>query len=197
VQTFLLAADRTIPRNDPDYYALEVMNQVLGGGPQSRLFLDLREEHSYTYGAYSRVSAEVYPGDWDASAAVRTPVTDGSMERFAYEFKRIRDESVPASELDDARRAIVAGFALSLERPGELLNNILEIQHFGLPADYWDKYPDRIAAVDVAQVQAAAKKYIDLGHMQWVAVGDGKQIRDILTKYGSVTVVNTEGKPQN
>jgi predicted Zn-dependent peptidase len=173
------------------------MNQVLGGGPQSRLFLDLREEHSYTYGAYSRVSAEVYPGDWDASAAVRTPVTDGSMERFAYEFKRIRDEPVPASELDDARRAIVAGFALSLERPAELLNNILQVQHFGLPADYWDKYPDRIAAVDAAQVQAAAKKYIDLSHMQWVAVGDSKQIRDILTKYGSVTVVNTEGKPQN
>jgi len=197
VQTFLLAADRTIPRNDPDYYALEVMNQVLGGGPQSRLFLDLREEHSYTYGAYSRVSAEVYPGDWDASAAVRTPVTDGSMERFAYEFKRIRDEPVPASELDDARRAIVAGFALSLERPGELLNNILQVQHFGLPPDYWDKYPDRIAAVDAAQVQAAAKKYVDLSHMQWVAVGDSKQIRDTLTKYGAVTVVNTEGKPQN
>lgn len=197
VQTFLLAADRTIPRNDPDYYALEVMNQVLGGGPQSRLFLDLREEHSYTYGAYSRVSTEVYRGDWDANAAVRTPVTDGSMERFAYEFKRIRDESVPASELDDARRAIVAGFALSLERPAELLNNILQVQHFGLPADYWDKYPDRIAAVDAAQVQAAAKKYIDLDHMQWVAVGDSKQIRDALAKYGNVTVVNAEGKPQS
>jgi zinc protease len=197
VQTYLLAADRAIPRNDPDYYALEVMNQVLGGGPQSRLFLDLREEHSYTYGAYSRVSAEAYTGDWDASAAVRTPVTDGSMDRFAFEFKRIRDEPVPASELDDARRAIVAGFALSLERPAELLNNILQVQHFGLSADYWDKYPDRIAAVDAAQVQAAAKKYIDLGRIQWVAVGDSKQIRDILTKYGSVTVVNTEGKPQN
>jgi zinc protease len=197
VQTFLLAADRTIPRNDPDYYALTVMNQVLGGGPQSRLFLDLREEHSYTYGAYSSVSSEMHSGDWDATAAVRTPVTDGSMERFAYEFKQIRDEPVPASELDDARRAIVAGFALSLERPAQLLNNILQVEHFGLPADYWDKYPDRIAAVDAAQVQAAAKKYLDLGHLQWVAVGDEKQIRDALMKYGSVTVVNAEGKPQN
>ena len=65
MQTFILAANRAIRRNDPDYYALAVMNQVLGGGPQSRLFLDLREEHSYTYGAYSRFSAEVYPGDWD------------------------------------------------------------------------------------------------------------------------------------
>jgi zinc protease len=119
------------------------------------------------------------------------------MERFAFEFKRIRDEPVPASEIDDARRAIVAGFALSLERPAELLNNILQVQHFALPADYWDKYPDRIAAVDAAQVQTAAKKYIDLDHMQWVAVGDSKQIRDALAKYGKVTVVNAEGKPQS
>jgi zinc protease len=197
VQTFLLAADRTIPRTNPDFYALEVMNQVLGGGPQSRLFLDLREEHSYTYGAYSGVSAEAFTGDWDANAAVRTPVTDGSMDRFTFEFKRIRDEAVPASELDDARRAIVAGFALSLERPAQLLNNILEVQHFGLPADYWDKYPDRIAAVDSAQVQAAAKKYIDLAHLQWVAVGDAKQIHDAMAKYGPVSAIDAEGKPQN
>lgn len=197
VQTFLLAADRTIPRSNPDYYALQVMNQVLGGGPQSRLFLDLREEHSYTYGAYSGISAEAFTGDWDANAAVRTPVTGGSMDRFTFEFKRIRDEIVPASELDDARRAIVAGFALSLERPAQLLNNILQVQRFGLPADYWDKFPDRIAAVDAAQVQAAAKKYIDLDRLQWVAVGDAKQIHDALAKYGAVTVINAEGKPQN
>jgi len=197
VQTFLLAADRTIPRSNPDFYALEVMNQVLGGGPQSRLFLDLREEHSFTYGAYSGVSASAFTGDWDATASVRTPVTDGSMDRFTFEFKQIRDEAVPASELDDARRAIVAGFALSLERPAQLLNNVLQIQHLGLPADYWDKYPDRIAAVDAAQVQAAAKKYIDLAHLQWVAVGDGKQIRDVMAKYGSVSVIDAEGKPQN
>ena len=197
VQTFLLAADRTIPRSNPDFYALEVMNQVLGGQAQSRLFLDLREEHSYTYGAYSGISAEAFTGDWDANAAVRTPVTDGSMDRFMFEFNKIRDEAVPASELDDARRAIVAGFALSLERPAQLLNNILVIQRFGLPADYWDKYPDRIAAVDAAQVQAAAKKYIDLAHLQWVAVGDAKQIRDVMAKYGTVSVINAEGKPEN
>jgi zinc protease len=197
VQTYILAASRAIQRTDPDYYALEVMNQILGGGPQSRLFLDLREEHSYTYGAYSGFTAEIYPGYWLANAAVRTPVTDGSMERFTYEFKRINDERVPPNELDDARRAIVAGFALSLERPGELLNNVLQAQHFGLPDDYWDKYPDRISAVDAAQVQAAAKKYVDLSHMQWISVGDRKQVQDALAKYGSVTIVNAEGELQN
>jgi hypothetical protein len=89
VQTYIVTGSRGIRRTDPEYYALQVMNQVLGGGPQARLFLDLREEHGYTYGAYSNFNAEIYPGDWLAAAAVRTPVTDGSMTQFLYEFKRM------------------------------------------------------------------------------------------------------------
>jgi len=172
------------------------MNQVLGGGAQARLFLDLREEHGYTYGAYSRFDAEIYPGQWLAFSPVRTPVTDGSMTQFVYEFKRINNEPVPQSELDDARRAIVAGFALSLEQPAQQLNNWLTSAHFGLPSDYWEKYPDRVAAVDAASVQAAAKKFVDLDHMQWVAVGDRKQIQETLAKYGPVTVVDVTGKEE-
>ncbi|HXX20613.1 MAG TPA: pitrilysin family protein [Candidatus Acidoferrum sp.] len=197
VQTYIIGGDRGIRRTDPDYYALVVMNQVLGGGPQSRLFLDLREEHGYTYGAYSGISADLYPGYWRATAPVRTPVTDGSMTQFMYEFKRINDQPVPEADLDDARRAIVAKFALSLEQPSEILQDWLTTQYFGLPADYWDKYPDHIAAVDAAAVQAAAKKYVDLGHMQWVCVGDRKQIEEVLKKYGNVTAVDAEGKPEN
>jgi len=70
VQTYIIVGDRAIRRTDPEYYGLDVMNQVLGGGPQARLFLDLREEHSLTYGAYSRFNAEIYPGDWLAFAPV-------------------------------------------------------------------------------------------------------------------------------
>ena len=197
VQTYIVGGVRAIRRTDPDYYTLVVMNQVLGGGPQSRLFLDLREEHGYTYGSYSAINAELYPGDWRALAPVRTPVTDGSMTQFVYEFKRINNDPVPQAELDDARRALVAGFALSLEQPSQMLEDWLTTQYFGLPADYWDNYPDHIAAVDAAAVQAAAKKYVDLDRMQWICVGDRKQIQDVLAKYGSVTVVDAEGKPEN
>jgi len=193
VQTYIMAATRGIRRTDPEYYALEVMNQILGGGPQARLFLDLREEHGYTYGAYSNFNAEIYPGDWLAAAAVRTPVTDGSMTQFLYEFKRMSSDPVPQSELDDARHAIVAGFALALEQPARLLDNWMTVQYYGLPADYWDHYPDRIAAVDAAAVQAAARRFVDLAHMQWIAVGDRGQIQEALAKYGPVTVVDAEG----
>lgn len=197
VQTYIYAGDRGIRRTDPDYYALSVMNQIVGGGPQSRLFLDLREEHGYTYGVYSNYLAEIYPGHWDAATPVRTAVTDGSMTQLVYEMKRINTERVPQSELEDARRTIVAGFALSLEQPNRVLDYWLTAQYYGLPADYWDKFPDRIAAIDAAAIQAAAKKYVDLDHMQWVAVGDRKQIQSVLAKYGPVTVVDAEGKPEN
>ncbi len=196
VQTYILAGARTIKRTDPDYYSLVVMNDVLGGGPQARLFLDLREEHSYTYGAYSNTTANIYPGYWSGYAAVRTPVTDGSMTQFAYEYKRIASEAVPASELDDVHRSIIASFALSLEQPAQVLGSWLTVQYYGLPADYWDNYPERISAVDERAVQAAAKKYVDLAHMQWVAVGDRKQIEPVLKKYGPVTVVDADGNPE-
>ena len=197
VQTYLVEGDRAIRRDDPQYYAFTVMNQIEGGGPQARLFLDLREEHSLTYGAYSRTNADIYPGDWQASSPVRTKVTGDAMERFTYEFKKINNEPVPANELDDARRAIVAGFAISLEQPAQLLNAFVNVEYFGLPKDYWDKYPDHISAVDAAAVQAAAKKFIDLDHMQWIAVGDRKQIQDALAKYGPVSVVDVNGKAEN
>jgi zinc protease len=128
---------------------------------------------------------------------VRTPVTDGSMTQFVYEFKRINNQPVPEAELDDARHAIVAGFALSLEKPAEMLGDWLSSEYYGFPADYWDNYPAQIAAVNAAAVQVVAKKYVDLDRMQWVAVGDRKQIEDVLKKYGSVTVVDAEGKPEN
>ena len=197
VQTYIIGGDRSVRRTDPDYYALAVMNQVVGGGPQARLFLDLREEHGYTYGSYSRLTAEVYPGEWSVSAPVRTPVTDGSMTQFVYELKRINNEPVKSDELDESKRAIVAGFALSLEQPAQLLGYFLTAQHFGLPAAYWDTYPDRISAIDAAAVQAAAKKYVDLAHFQWVCVGDRTKIQDVLAKYGPVSVVDVTGKPEN
>lgn len=196
VQTYILAGARTIRRTDPDYYSLVVMNQVLGGGPQARLFLDLREEHSYTYGAYTTSSTNIYPGDWTGYAAVRTPVTDGSMTQFVYEYKKIASEAVPTSELDDVRRSIIASFALSLEQPSQVLGSWMTVQYYGLPVDYWDKYPDRISGIDVAAVQAAAKKYVDLAHMQWVAVGDRNEIEPILKKYGPVSVVDADGNPE-
>ncbi|MCL5006080.1 MAG: insulinase family protein [Acidobacteria bacterium] len=194
VQTNIMAGDYALRRNDPDFIALTVTNHILGGGPAARLFLDLREEKGYTYGAYSYFQSDVYPGPWIASTQVRTSVTDGSMQALMAEFRMIRDEAVPEKELDEARRAIIAGFALSLEQPTTLLNAWLTVDYYKLPQDYWDQYPQKVAQVTPGVVREAARKYIDLDHLQVVCVGNGKQIKKALEKYGPVEVYDTNGK---
>ena len=194
VQTNILAGDRALRRDDPDYVPLVVTNHILGGGPAARLFLDLREEKGYTYGAYSYFRSGIYPGPWMASTEVRTAVTDGSMKALMDEFRKIRDVDVPEKELDEARRAIVSSFALSLESPSTLLNAWLTVDYYKLPQGYWDNYPEQVAKVTPQVVQQTARKYIDLDHLQVVCVGDGKQIKDVLKKYGPVEVYDTNGK---
>ena len=204
VQTNIVAGDYGGRRTDRDYIALSVMNRVVGGGPQARLFLNLREAHGYTYGAYSRVGDDKYRQAWAATTEVRNAVTDGSMEQLMAEFKRIRDEKVPEAELNDARHSIVANFALSLEQPRQLLDRWILVQDYGLSTSYWDQYPAEVAHTTTDAVQAAARKYIDLDHLQVVCVGDPKQpgndqklpIREVLRKYGTVEVYDTNGKKE-
>lgn len=195
VQTNLLLGNLSIERTDPDYFALEMMNQVVGGGASSRLFLNLREDKGYTYGAYSGVTSSKYRGVFRANSEVRTDVTRGAMEEFFNEFRRIRDEKVPADEFDRARRTIVGGWALQLESSGSLLQNAVTSKIYGLPADYWDTYPRKIAEVTPEDVQRVARKYLDLGRMQIVAVGDARKIADSLRQFGPLEIFDSEGRP--
>jgi zinc protease len=194
-QTNLILGNLSIERNDPDYYALDVMNQVLGGGASARLFLNLREDKGYTYGAYSGFTAAKYRGVFRANTEVQTKVTKGSMDELIYEFKRIRDEKTPDDEFDRAKRTIVGGFALQLESPQSLLANIITQKIYNLPADYWDAYPQKIASVTADDVQRVARKYLDLAKLQIVAVGDAKQIADVMKQFGGVELYDAEGKP--
>jgi predicted Zn-dependent peptidase len=194
-QTNLIIGNLAIERNDPDYYAMDVMNQVLGGGASARLFLNLREDKGYTYGAYSGFSASKYRGVFRSSADVQTDVTKASIDEMINEYKRIRDEKIPADEFDRAKRTIIGSFALQLESPLSLLSNIVTQKVYSLPADYWDTYPQKIASVTAEDVQRVAQKYLDLGKLQIIAVGDAKRIAEGLKKFGDVALYDTEGKP--
>ena len=193
VQTVLQIGNLGIERNSPDYFPLLLANRVLGGGPAARLFLNLREDKGYTYGAYSSFGGTKFRGTWVSSSEVRTDVTEGAMKEFMYELKRLRDEKVSAEELENAKRAIVGSFALSLEQPQILLQNIITQKLYDLPASYWDTYPQKVAAVTAEDVQRVAQKYIDLDHIQIVAVGDASKARDVLAKYGKVEVFDADG----
>jgi zinc protease len=195
VQTTLLMGNLAIDRTSPDYPALVVLNEVLGAGSASRLFLNLREEKGYTYGVYSNLIARKYAGPWTAGGDLRTEVTDGAMTEFLRELNRIRDEKVPDDELGAARRSVVARFALSLESPQQLIGYAITRKAYNFPADYWDKYPAQIVAIQADDVQRVAKKYIDPATMQVVAVGDAGKIKTVLEKYGPVEIVDSSGKP--
>ena len=194
VQTNLEMGNLAIDRRSPDYVALTVMNQVLGGGSTARLFNNLREDKGYTYGAYSSIVAGEFIGPWNASSEVRTDVTEGAMREFFNEFRRMRDEKVPAAELEEKKRAVVARFALSLESPATLLNYAITRRIYGLPEDYWDTYPAQISAITPEEVQRVARKYLNLDEIQIVAVGDAAKIKPVMEKYGKVTVFDLDGK---
>jgi predicted Zn-dependent peptidase len=117
------------------------------------------------------------------------------MDELMYELKRIRDEKVAADEFDRGKRTIIGSFALQLESPQSVLQNAITQKLYGLPADYWDTYPQKIAAVTTDDVQRVARKYLDLEHLQIVAVGDAKKIADLLKQYGQVETYDNEGKP--
>jgi zinc protease len=194
VQTTLAVGTQSMTRTDPDYDALTVANRVLGG-VMGRLFRHLREEKGYTYGISSGFGAFKHRGDWEAQTSVRTDVTEPALTDLLDEIAQMRDKPVPADELADIKRAIVASFALSLESPQRVLGYYTESWTYGLPADYWDTYPARISAVTAEEAQAAAKKYWDASRLQIVAVGDATKITDILKKKGDVALFDADGKP--
>lgn len=185
----------SIERTDPDYFALLVMNQVLGGGPAARLFLNLREDKSYTYGAYSGVSSFKYRGTFRANTEIRQDVLKPAMSELMNEIKRIREEKIPVDEFERAKRTIIGGWALQLESPASMLGDAITRKLYGLPADYWDTYPQKVAAVTPEEAQRVARKYLDPDKMQIVVVGDAKVIADSLRQFGKVEVYNTDGKP--
>jgi len=195
VQTVFQIGSLGIERTDPDYVALAVMNRILGVGPSSRLFLNIREDKGYTYSVGSNVPSGKYRGTFTAQSPVRTEVTEGTIREFMNEFKRIRDEKVSPTELQNAKNAIIGGFALTLESPGNRLNNIITQKLYNFPANYWDTYPQKVEAITAEDVQRVAMKYIDINHLQIVAVGDASKTREVLAKFGSVQEYDGDGKP--
>ena len=196
VQTVFQIGSLSLERTSPDYVAVQVMNRILGGGPSSRLFLNIREDKGYTYSVGSNVTSGRYPGLFVGQSPVRTEVTEGTIREFMSEFKRIRDEKVTPVELENARRAIVGQFALQLENPAGRLANIITQKMYGLPANYWDTYPQKVSAITAEDVQRVAQKYVDINHMQIVAVGDASRTRAVLAKFGiSVQEYDGDGKP--
>jgi predicted Zn-dependent peptidase len=124
---------------------------------------------------------------------MRTEVTEPALVEFFREIRRIRDEKVSSRELEESKRSIIAGFALSLEQPARVLNFAITRLIYKLPADYWDTYAANIRALTSEDVQRVARKYLHPDTLQLVAVGDATKIKTVLEKYGTVQVYDSNG----
>jgi zinc protease len=175
-QSNIVISNLAVPRNHPDYFPIIVMNQVLGGGASARLFMNLREEKGYTYGAYSSFDLRRQIGAFEATAEVRTAVTGDSLKEFFKELNRIRDEKVPAQELQDAKNYLAGVFPLRAETQEGLTNLIVAQQVNNLASDYLQTYRDKITAVTAEDVQRVAQKYVLSDKCAIVIVGDAEEI---------------------
>jgi zinc protease len=163
-------------RDTPDYFALQVLNTILGGAFTSRLNQNLRETHGYTYGAGSAFALRRAGGPFVAQASVVTAKTDSSLIEFLKELRRIRDEAVPAAELEKAKQYIILGLPGDFETTAGAAFRFRDLLIYGLPLDYYAGYIDRINAVTAADVQRVARRYIDPDRFDIVIVGDRSQI---------------------
>jgi zinc protease len=165
---------------DKNYIKAKVMNTILGGGT-FRLFNNLREKHGYTYGAYSQLAQDKYVGNFWATAEVRNSVTDSAIVQILYEMKRMLTEPVPQEELDMVKNYVSGNFALSLEKPETIANFALNIERYGLPKDYYEKYLSSLAAITSADIKEAASQYLKPGNCNVVVVGKAEDIVKPLT----------------
>jgi zinc protease len=182
-QTNIVVANRGIRRTDPDYFAVLVMHTILGGTASARLFMNLREEKGYTYGAYSQLDARRYAGSFRATAEVRTPVTGASLKEIFYELERIRSEDVSEKELTDAKSYLAGIFPIRLETQEGLVEQLLQMRMHNLAPDYLDTYRERIMRVTREDVRRVANLYVTPDNAAVVLVGDATEVREQAAPY--------------
>ncbi len=187
-----------LSRTSPDYYAVEVMNTILGGAFASRLNLNLREDKGYSYGAFNGFTFRSLGGHWASTAGVKTDVTKESLVEFQKELRGITGERpVTADEMAQAKSNLIRGFAQRFETNGQVAGEIGTIWVYGLPLETLGKYESTIDAITPEQVAAAAKKYIDPGKTVILIVGDRSKIEESVRSLnlGKIVVIGADGKP--
>ena len=162
--------------SDPDYYAVLVANRILGGGATGLLFLNLREAHGWTYGAYSTTGADKDITRFSAGASVRNAVTDSAVVETLKEIRFIRDNKVTTQQLVNAKAKFTGDFVLALERPSTIASYALRIKTQKLDDNFYVNYLKKINAVTIEDVQRVAKKYYKPDNLRIVIVGKGSEV---------------------
>ncbi|MCH9685840.1 MAG: insulinase family protein [Deltaproteobacteria bacterium] len=175
-QASIRVGNLAMARNHEDWAALEVANGILGAGPNSRLFADLREEQGLTYGISSAVEPGQAPGTFSISTQTRTPTTGAIIAGIFEHIAQMRNEDPPRAEFETVVRQNVGSFPLQVETPQQIVGKVRTQIIYGLPANYWQSYRDNITRVELKDVRQAALRYIHALPVV-VVVGDADEIR--------------------
>jgi zinc protease len=184
VQSEIRIGHLGVPRSCEDYFSINVMNAILGGVFNSRINLNLREKHGYTYGARSQFSFRRQPGPFVLAAPVRNEVTRESVSEMLDELRRIQTGDLEDHELDDTKNYMIGVFPANVQTNSEIANRLVDMELYGLPEDYFDRYRENIAAVTKDDVTRVAKKYLDPDRVLIVIVGNATEIREPLGTLG-------------
>ena len=181
-----------VPRSTPDFFAIRVLNTILGGAFTSRLNNNLREVHGYAYGASSSFDMRRdNPGPFFAGAGVQTDKTAEALKEFFIELARIH-EPVPPEEIEKAKNYLALQLPRNFETTRDVAGSLAQLHVYNLPPDYYATYADRVRAVTAADVKRAADQYIQPGKFAVVIVGDRKAIEPGIKSLnlGTVTVID-------
>ncbi|MBX9573777.1 MAG: insulinase family protein [Candidatus Obscuribacterales bacterium] len=196
-QTFVRLAGIGLERSNPDYVPAQISNNALGGMFSSRLNMDLREKHGYTYGAFSRFTFRREPGPFTCAAAIRTNVTAPAVKEFISQIESMQTSPVTPEELKMAKDNLSLSIPGNFESTPELASTTGELFIYGLPKDYFHSLPGKIDAVTGADVERVAKKYMKSPEMVIITVGDKEKIKGELEKLnlGPVEELDVEANP--
>jgi zinc protease len=167
-----------VPRTHPDYFSIVVMNAVLGGLFSSRINLNLREAHGYTYGASSYYDWRRQSGPFVISTAVQSEVTAAAISETLKEIDGIRENEIGQDELTLATSYLEGVFPIRYETTSAIAGALANMVTFGLPENYFDTYRQKIASVTTQDVLAAAKKHVKPEELQVTVVGNPDLIRE-------------------
>lgn len=172
----------TLQKKDPEFFAAEIADYILGGGGEARLFMNLREKNGFTYGAYSDLSTGKYSPEFNAEASVRNEVTDKAVMEFMNELKGIT--TIKPEELANAKAKLKGDFIRSMEKPETIAGFAVNSQVYNLPKDFYTNYLKSIDQVTIANVQDAAKAYILPNQSRIFVAGKASEVADSLEKLG-------------
>jgi zinc protease len=187
-QTELRLGHPGVPRRHPDYAPLLVLNTLLGGSFTSRVNMNLRERHGYTYGAASRFFGRQGPGPFVISAAVATEATGAAAREVLGELDRLRREEVAPGELEATQSYLIGVFPYTMQTIGDLAKRLETLAVYGLPDDYFERYLERVREVTAEEVLELARRHLHPDRLAIVAVGPAESLAPQLAPLGPVTV---------